>query len=99
MALPYQMTYQHLEIFWSKSATYSYINFFFFVYIISPFRHDLDNILLENLDMRTLQAVFELEALLLTGLLLHESSIFFFGPSPGYRNDQITISLFIAAWP
>ncbi|XP_078173674.1 EMS-MUTAGENIZED BRI1 SUPPRESSOR 1 [Carex rostrata] len=29
--------------------------------------HDLDNILLENLDMRTLQAVFELEALLLTG--------------------------------
>ncbi|RWW52162.1 hypothetical protein BHE74_00041438, partial [Ensete ventricosum] len=34
-------------------------------------RHDLDNILLENLgDLRTLQAVFELEALLLTGLAL-----------------------------
>jgi UDP-glucose:glycoprotein glucosyltransferase len=31
--------------------------------------HDLDNILLENLgDVRTLQAVFELEALLLTGI-------------------------------
>lgn len=30
--------------------------------------HDLDNILLENLgDTRTLQAVFELEALVLTG--------------------------------
>ncbi|CAJ1963684.1 unnamed protein product [Sphenostylis stenocarpa] len=34
----------------------------------SEFDHDLDNILLENLgDTRTLQAVFELEALVLTG--------------------------------
>jgi UDP-glucose:glycoprotein glucosyltransferase len=33
--------------------------------------HDLDNILLENLgDVRTLQAVFELEALLLTGMII-----------------------------
>lgn len=33
------------------------------------FSHDLDNILLENLgDVRTLQAVFELEALVLTGI-------------------------------
>ena len=32
--------------------------------------HDLDNILLENLgETRTLQAVFELEALVLTGIL------------------------------
>ena len=32
------------------------------------FSHDVDNILLENLgDTRTLQAVFELEALVLTG--------------------------------
>lgn len=33
--------------------------------------HDLDNILLENLgDVRTLQAIFELEALLLTGMII-----------------------------
>lgn len=33
--------------------------------------HDLDNILLENLgDTRTLQAVFELEALVLTGMTI-----------------------------
>lgn len=34
--------------------------------------HDLDNILLENLgDTRTLQAVFDLEALVLTGKIVH----------------------------
>lgn len=34
--------------------------------------HDLDNILLENLgDTRTLQAVFELEALVLTGIVCY----------------------------
>lgn len=33
--------------------------------------HDLDNILLENLgETRTLQAVFELEALVLTGMIV-----------------------------
>lgn len=33
--------------------------------------HDLDNILLENIgDTRTLQAVFELEALVLTGIIM-----------------------------
>lgn len=34
--------------------------------------HDLDNILLENLgDTRTLQAVFEIEALVLNGKVVH----------------------------
>lgn len=35
------------------------------------YSHDLDNILLENLgETRTLQAVFELEALVLTGMIV-----------------------------
>lgn len=38
-------------------------------YVVIFLSHDLDNILLENLgDLRTLQAVFELEALILTGI-------------------------------
>lgn len=43
--------------------------FYFDLHIrITSISHDVDNILLENIgEMRTLQAVFELEALLLTG--------------------------------
>jgi hypothetical protein len=45
-----------------------YISLF---WLFSMCSHDLDNILLENLgDVRTLQAVFELEALLLTGMII-----------------------------
>lgn len=48
-----------------KDFIYLYLCFW------KTFSHDLDNILLENLgDSRTLQAVFELEALVLTGNLV-----------------------------
>ena len=44
-------------------------NEIFLILCLGVFSHDLDNILLENLgDARTLQAVFELEALVLTGI-------------------------------
>ena len=37
-------------------------------FVVVPCRHDLDNIVLEKLeDARTLHAVYELEALVLTG--------------------------------
>lgn len=39
-------------------------------FVVICHSHDLDNILLENIgDMQTLQAVFELEALVLTGII------------------------------
>lgn len=51
---------------------YDFNHFHYFPFSISLFiliySHDMDNILLENVgDTRTLQAVFELEALVLTG--------------------------------
>lgn len=49
----------------------TFVNYKFLCSIYYDFSccsHDLDNILLENLgDTRTLQAIFELEALVLTG--------------------------------
>ena len=45
-------------------------NFVMSSFCLKFISHDLDNILLENLgETRTLQAVFELEALVLTGIL------------------------------
>lgn len=65
----------------SPTCSFSFLSFFpvgvvyllHYVLICSVdyFSHDLDNILLENLgNARTLQAVFELEALVLTGKIV-----------------------------
>lgn len=47
------------------------VHLFFFSLILICDSHDMDNILLENVgETRTLQAVFELEALVLTGMVV-----------------------------
>lgn len=49
---------------------YCHFIFYMIYHLFIYLSHDLDNILLEDLgDLRTLQAVFELEALILTGII------------------------------
>ena len=62
---------EHLYLEYYDNKLYNSLHIYILVCSLLFCSHDLDNILLENLgDVSTLQAVFELEALLLTGMHL-----------------------------